>query len=1009
MLFRRIDLPLFRRKRKPRSGFLEPGETISGGLPGTSIPGRDETLFDISQDSSGDNGVKEPLSYISDESYLAIIENPYSPAISLNRKVDDSRGTRSLYPTNLIPRITLRPTGIAQTEASDNTLTGYPEQRAFQVNDNPQTTVSRQVIQNRIKSGLNQPIISGKRSRYIYRERISSRISNRSIRRTFYQQEIPEQNQVVESTGESPEIPLRDHSFMHMSNIGKKSGFKSDKPASPTFLHGSYSGNNLDRKSLKVPPPAPVELYDEIAADYDIDSYPMADGEQSSPVKPATSPDTITRQHPHIFHGTFVQKIGQSIRPRILNTLNRLTPKPLALQTVDSYEEVSAHYDTGKYPITGPGQPAVSKCRSLPDTQFEQNTSGIDRDYPEKFEHPSIPRMINKLDKKTLNSPSPDKVELSNEITANYDSVSYPLNDKKQPRSSKPEIKPAVKIKQSLPVIEKTIPLKFTQSLIPLPQNNLKGQSSKPQSFLKVEPLAKGVTDYALEELLAAGGEQSSSSKPETRSNTIGKRLSPTLYSTILRKASQPLKLPILNTLKRLLLKPSPLQTDESSEAVSAQYNIDEYPVGGSGQSGVSKAGTPLEKAELSTEIPDRYDIVSHPLTDRKQPRSFKSEPNPAMTLKKNLPVIEKTIRRESAQSSMPLPQNNLEGQSLRLQSFQKAELLAKEVAYYAPEELPTAGAEQPSTSMSETKSPNVSGHNNSVSNSTISSKISRSLIHLSPGIISKHSFEPLNSQNINRFYLYQTPVEKVSLPGQTPIVHPIDNQSVSQTPYGPRATSKLREFNNAIVYDREALDTVDYKGAGVGKNSIIKNQDNSLTGLETHVPDRPSKRLYPVIGNIPKLYTLASRPVFRASKHMPLSVNNESSVVLPDAEKIMSSPGHKYTEQKSLNLPLVSTTQPRTDQVANRSEEIFRNASETPPGLTRSPSYSAADLALLQTARVVKPALVNEAIVNQPQFEKKNNKETAQDIRIIAEKVYAILKHELKVERARERHHLLR
>jgi hypothetical protein len=141
----------------------------------------------------------------------------------------------------------------------------------------------------------------------------------------------------------------------------------------------------------------------------------------------------------------------------------------------------------------------------------------------------------------------------------------------------------------------------------------------------------------------------------------------------------------------------------------------------------------------------------------------------------------------------------------------------------------------------------------------------------------------------------------------------------------------------------------------------------------------------------------------------MPLSVNNESSVVLPDAEKIMSSPGHKYTEQKSLNLPLVSTTQPRTDQVANRSEEIFRNASETPPGLTRSPSYSAADLALLQTARVVKPALVNEAIVNQPQFEKKNNKETAQDIRIIAEKVYAILKHELKVERARERHHLLR
>jgi hypothetical protein len=58
---------------------------------------------------------------------------------------------------------------------------------------------------------------------------------------------------------------------------------------------------------------------------------------------------------------------------------------------------------------------------------------------------------------------------------------------------------------------------------------------------------------------------------------------------------------------------------------------------------------------------------------------------------------------------------------------------------------------------------------------------------------------------------------------------------------------------------------------------------------------------------------------------------------------------------------------------------------------------------------RIVEPRLQCQTIVNQPQSEKRSNKEAAQDIRIIAEKVYAILKHELKIERARERHHLLR
>jgi hypothetical protein len=62
MLFRRIDLPLFRRKLKPGNGFRAPGGTIPDGHQVTPVPGRDETPFDMSPDSSGDK--RTVISYI---------------------------------------------------------------------------------------------------------------------------------------------------------------------------------------------------------------------------------------------------------------------------------------------------------------------------------------------------------------------------------------------------------------------------------------------------------------------------------------------------------------------------------------------------------------------------------------------------------------------------------------------------------------------------------------------------------------------------------------------------------------------------------------------------------------------------------------------------------------------------------------------------------------------------------------------------------------------------------
>jgi hypothetical protein len=139
------------------------------------------------------------------------------------------------------------------------------------------------------------------------------------------------------------------------------------------------------------------------------------------------------------------------------------------------------------------------------------------------------------------------------------------------------------------------------------------------------------------------------------------------------------------------------------------------------------------------------------------------------------------------------------------------------------------------------------------------------------------------------------------------------------------------------------------------------------------------------------------------------VSETNGKDFVIRDIEDLSPSPDYFRTGQQSLNLPVASTMRTKADPGIDRSDDLLRAVSDTIPEMTQPKSYTTPDMALIPVARKAEPSSIDQTTVNQPQNNNKNDQAVATNIRAIADQVYVLLRRELKVERERERHRLLR
>ena len=498
--------------------------------------------------------------------------------------------------------------------------------------------------------------------------------------------------------------------------------------------------------------------------------------------------------------------------------------------------------------------------------------------------------------------------------------------------------------------------------------------------------------------------------------------------------------------------------TDKSyaslSEEVPAHYDTGSYHIAGTGQAALSKAQTlpdtafeqniptinradsrkagqssisrvannlrkhllkssAVNKVELSEEIPDNYHIDAHPVTGVEKLTFSKSETTPSTTSKQNNHTVNRAVSRKPGQSSIKeLPGNYTRQSSIASQS-QKPEPSEEIVDEGNIESQPVTGPEKSITTESGTSSDTVYGQNTTGINRAVSRKPSQSSIKEIPGNRARQSLKPSSPLKI----AYN---QEASLLTGLLADTQANNARRSRTGKSVKAQSTehvqrtyeamhIPEDTNKSIYDHEKTNIVAPKQDRIDEGPVKINLSTQLSNLRTHVADIPNIRTYPSIGTISSQIAPISQRILKTTGYMSSSETNENDVVLQDTGNILASPSYRHTSQQLQNLPVVSPARPKTDPWPAHPEELFRTMSDTLPDMTRPKSYTTPNLALVPTVMTAERASADQTIVNRQQIENTNDQVAAPNIRIIADKVYALLRQELKIERERERHRLLR
>ena len=363
ILYRKIDLPLFRRRRKPRTVSPQSGATFSDSQQNVSNLQTDELFTEIPLHYSDDKAEEDQSSRISDEAYPAIIRNLFSPPETVNRMGDIRHESGIISSTTLMPSMVAPSEIVNQANVTDDSATSHDNRSQSPVNDIFQITGNRHIVNNQARANPNDSTMPSKHSRYMHTDPISSRTLSPFKQRISRQQEISGKNKTGNPVQESLGISAQDSSPPDTINIQEKPIIKSVRQMKPHyFTDKSYAS-----------------LSEEVPAHYDTSSYHIASTGQAALSKAQTLPDTAFEQNIPTINRADSRKAGQSSILRVANNLRKQLLKSSAANKVELSEEIPDNYHIDAHPVTGVEKLTFSKSETTPSTTSKQNNHTVNR------------------------------------------------------------------------------------------------------------------------------------------------------------------------------------------------------------------------------------------------------------------------------------------------------------------------------------------------------------------------------------------------------------------------------------------------------------------------------------------------------------------------------------------------------------------------------------------------------------------------------------------------------
>jgi hypothetical protein len=232
-------------------------------------------------------------------------------------------------------------------------------------------------------------------------------------------------------------------------------------------------------------------------------------------------------------------------------------------------------------------------------------------------------------------------------------------------------------------------------------------------------------------------------------------------------------------------------------------------------------------------------------------------------------------------------------------------------------------------------------------------------------------------------------------------------NTDFGQTGYGSdavsagHATTEYRRIspaiNRSLQYSNDE-DSNQLNTQNVLPDSIIKTLDIQ-SGQKSPGIENRSVSNQTVSNILPGLKPSKDFPVHEGVNSIPEFENN--TFTAPTLR------GH--SAYPMLNLQVISSVRPDKPVEFSPSSGLLRDLSDGPGGIMRSPPFNESSLSPVPANIISGSPSRNHTGVSRQPDSKRNSREVEPDIRVIAEKVFSMLKSELKIERERERHRFLR
>ena len=218
---------------------------------------------------------------------------------------------------------------------------------------------------------------------------------------------------------------------------------------------------------------------------------------------------------------------------------------------------------------------------------------------------------------------------------------------------------------------------------------------------------------------------------------------------------------------------------------------------------------------------------------------------------------------------------------------------------------------------------------------------------------------------------------------------------------------SYLHEYAGDAISDIEVTDTSFDKYAYVNSELSSDHKDNSQISNKEHSVENQAPLTLPFIERITDRAGQVTPHILRSAVKLPFTETGEIEPV--DDGYTIPPALQQRNRQQTMNLPVAAPIRTQSHIENARSDEISRSISDVYREPARPAASIAGDLTLVPVARVAEATSPEPTGGLQRVAEEASEEEPMPDIRMIADRVYALLKHDLKIERERERHRLLR